>query len=92
MQPNELESLLLSTSIEEVIAALDDPTRQEEHGWDLHNWTYRASPASVCFLHWDERGQPSDMVVAVRASPERRARLAPLVAAFPLPAKLVLIG
>lgn len=92
MSTNDLESLLTSTTLQEVIAAIEDPARQTEHGWDLHNWTYWASPASVCFLHWNEQGQPSDMVVAVRAPQSRRERLTPLIAGFPLPAKLVLLG
>lgn len=92
MNTQELESLLTSTTIDEVIAAIEEPTRQSEHGWDLHNWTYWSSPASVCFLHWSEQGQPSDMLVAVRAPQSRRDRLTPLLADLPLPAKLVLLG
>lgn len=92
MHPDELESLLISATIDAVIAAIENPARQAERGWDLHNWTYWASPSSVCFLHWNEQDQPSDVVVAVRAPQERRERLAHLIADFPLPAKLVLVG
>lgn len=91
MLPDELESLLASTSLEEVIAAIEDPARQVQRGWDLRSWTYQAAPASVCFLHCNEKGQPSDVLVAVHAPEERRDRLAHLIADFPLPAKLVLV-
>lgn len=91
MRTDELESLLAVTSVDEVVAAIDDPARQTLQGWDLHGWTYFPAPTSVCFLHFDDRGDPVELLVAVRASRSRRERLAGLIADFPLSAKLVLI-
>lgn len=91
MRTEELESLLASAPVEEVMAAIDDPERAVEAGWNLHGWTYCLAASSVCLLHADESGKPQDMLVVVRAPRDRRERLARLVADFPLPAKLVLI-
>ncbi len=91
MRTDELERLLASTSVEEVVAALADPTCQVQRGWDLHGWTYSLAPSSVCLLHSDEKGKPLDMLVIVRASGTRRERLVDLLHDFPVPAKLVLI-
>jgi hypothetical protein len=91
MHPDELESLLARVTVEEVTRAIDDPAVQARRGWDLHNWAYRTAPGSVCFLHADDSGRPTEVVVAVCAPRERRDRLARLVADFPVPAKLVLL-
>jgi hypothetical protein len=92
MRPEELEALLRVTDIDEVVAAINDPALQAERGWDLHDWAYRSAPGSVCLLHCDESGRPTELIVAVRAPGAPRDRLDRIVADFPLPAKLVLLG
>jgi hypothetical protein len=92
MPPDRLAELLTEVSDQDVMAAIDDPALQAARGWDLHGWHYRASPSSVCFLHADAAGRPTEAVIAVRAPPERRAGIARAVADFPLPARLVLLG
>jgi hypothetical protein len=91
MRTDELESLLACTSIEEVVAAIDDPALQAQRGWDLRGWTSSMAPSSLCLLHSDEQGNPLDMLVVVREPRTRRERLAGLLVDLPVSAKLVLI-
>jgi hypothetical protein len=91
MNPDELETLLRITELHDIITAIDNPRLQAERGWDLGCWGYRSAPGSVCFLYWNPEGQPTEMLVAVRAPRGQRDRIAHLVADFPLPAKLVLL-
>jgi len=92
MSPDRLAELLTEVSERELMAAIDDPAARAALGWDLRGWCYRADPNSVCFLYADDTGRPTEAVIAVHASPERREGLARAVADFPLPAKLVLLG
>jgi hypothetical protein len=92
MQPDRLAELLTEVSDQEVMAAIDDPALQADRGWDLHGWHYRASPSSVCFLYADAAGRPTEAVIAVHAPPDRRERISQVVADFPLPARLVMVG
>jgi hypothetical protein len=91
MDLKELEALLRKTDVSEVMTAIDNTELQAERGWDLSNWSYRSARGSICFVYWGVQGQPTEMLVAVRAPRERRERIEGLVAKFPLPAKLVLL-
>ena len=92
MSADDLEKILETTDAHLLMTAMDNRALQAERGWDLSNWTYRKAPGSICFLHADGQGQPKEVLVAVRAAPERRASIERLVANFPVPAKLVLLG
>ncbi len=92
MSAYELEKLLEKADLYLLMTAIDNRALQEERGWDLSDWTYRKAPGSICFLHADGDGRPHEMLVAVHATPERRASIERLFADFPLPAKLVLLS
>lgn len=92
MSADELEKLLEKTDPHLVMTAMDNRALQQERGWTLSDWTYRKAPGSICFWHADGDGQPTEVVVVVHAARERRAHIERLVADFPVPAKLVLLG
>lgn len=93
MGSQELARLLNSAAaVQAVMAAIESPALAQARGWDLANWTYRATPGSICFIEHDGQGQAREVIVAVWAAEERRERIARVLTSFPLPVRLIMLG